>query len=128
MNTFVDPHLRGAVYALKIWVEAAPAELARIAAVVELAVDNEGDDLWAAIDDDRDVMEFVRLEHSRIGCPSILSTAVAERDFDSLLIRYSYGKTPAIRSSIVEQDLSGLHPRPKLQGESVADIFGPVIH
>src|SRR5687768_12226564 len=99
MDTFVDPHLRGAVYALKIWVEAAPAELARIAAVVELSVDNEGDDLWAAVHDDRDVMEFVRFEHSGIGGPSIFGAAVAQRDFNSVIIRYSRYESATIASS-----------------------------
>ena len=65
----------------QIAAEAAPAELPKVAAVAEPAVDDETDDLGAAVDDDGEMVALARGQTVRVAVPACLAATVVERDF-----------------------------------------------
>src|SRR5258708_1510744 len=62
--------------------EASPSELARVAAVTQLSVNDEGDDLWPAVYNDRNMVRFPDREQARVRFPAALGSTVVHHDLD----------------------------------------------
>ena len=64
-----DLQRHGSVRRAKVGTEPAPAELAFLAAISKEAVDDEGDDLRAAVHGDDDVLRLAHLDRALVAVP-----------------------------------------------------------
>ena len=78
----IDAQVVAAVGVAQIGAEPAPAELAMLAAVVELAIDDEQDQFRAAVDDHGDVLTLSGLERSGIAFPVVFRAPVVHNQFN----------------------------------------------
>jgi hypothetical protein len=76
-----------AIDILQMGIEPAPAELASLAAVTQLAVHKERDDFGAAIDIDDEVMGPTCVQEARIAVPAAIAATVVQDDLDGVARR-----------------------------------------